>query len=220
MLKLPAGSFWMGSEAMYADRDEYPRHEVHVGSFKLYSHEVTQSLWKEIMGRNPSYHKGNGKPVESVSYYDVELFIRRLNEKTGHSYRLLTEEEWEYAASFCSKEMSVLEDIAWYDANSGGKSHSVCGKLPNAMDLYDMVGNVGEWVAGTYEGKDYSGEEVIPVDSLGKEAVFRGGAFNADAPHCRISNRNHVRADTRNYAIGFRLAESEPKREESPYSSQ
>ena len=207
MIDIPSGVFMMGSEASDADLDEYPVHKVEVPSFRLCKFEVDQTLWKSVMGRNPSFHKGGNLPVEMVSYNDVESFISKLNKETGKKYRLPTEIEWEYAACLGMTLNKKLDDIAWIESNSGWESHPVGGKVPDALGLYDMIGNVNEWVADFYDGKNYSGDLVSPIDSSGRESIFRGGAFNCGPKHCRISNRNHVRADIRNYAIGFRLAE-------------
>jgi len=208
MITIPDGSFPMGSIESDADPDEAPVHSVYVSSFRLSRFEVTQQLWKTVMGNNPSYHKGANLPVELISKDDAEEFVAKLNKRTGHSYRLPTETEWEYAA-FLGQEglMSPLESFAWYDDNSNGRSHKVGEKQPDALGLYDIIGNVNEWVQDSYEGKNYAGVAVIPVDSLVQEAVFRGGAFNAGRQYCRISNRNHAPSGIRNYAIGLRLAE-------------
>lgn len=208
MIEIPAGVFMMGCEAPNADLDEHPVHTVEVSSFRLCKYEVNQTLWKSVMGRNPSFHKGGNYPVEMVSHNDVERFIYKLNKITGKEYRLPTEIEWEYAAYLGMKEgNNKLEDIAWLESNSNGESHNIGGKLPDEIGLYDMIGNVNEWVADCYEGKNYTGELVSPIDSLERESIFRGGAFNCELKYCRISNRNHVRSDMRNFSIGFRLAE-------------
>lgn len=208
MVNIPAGKFPMGSEALGADPDEYPVHTVKVESFRLCRFEVSQRLWIAVMGSNPSYHKKKNHPVEMVSYPDAERFINRLNKLTGKEYRLPSEAEWEYAA-YLGKNGVVqpLEDYAWISTNANGLSHPIGERLPDALTLYDMIGNVNEWVSGTYDGKNYSDEVVITVDSLEIEAVFRGGGFNSETKFCRISNRNHVLAKIRNYAIGLRLAE-------------
>lgn len=208
MIDIPSGVFMMGSEAPNADLDEYPVHKVEVQSFRLCKFEVNQTLWRSVMGRNPSFHKGGNLPVEMVSHNDVESFISKLNKKTGKKYRLPTEIEWEYAAYLGTiVDKKKFDDIAWFESNSDEESHPIGEKYPDALGLYDMIGNVNEWVADFYEGKNYSGDLVSPIDSLVKESIFRGGAFNCEPKYCRISNRNHVRSDMRNYAIGFRLAE-------------
>ncbi len=208
MVDIPSGKFFMGCVDSLADPDEAPVHEVNVRSFRLCRVEVNQRLWKAVMKRNPSYHKGDAFPVEMVSFYDVEKFISVLNRKTGRSYRLPTEIEWEYAASIGIYRADLpIDEMAWYESNSNGSSQSVGEKHPDAMGLYDMLGNVNEWVMCVYEGTNYLGSVVSPIDSLEKEIVFRGGAFNSPKQYCRIHNRNHVRADMRNYAIGLRLAE-------------
>lgn len=208
MIEIPSGVFMMGSDAPNADLDEYPVHKVEVPSFRLCKFEVDQTLWKSVMGRNPSSHKGDNLPVEMVSHNDVEHFIYKLNKKTGKKYRLPTEIEWEYAAFLgTTANNKLLDDIAWFQSNSNGESHPIGTKCPDALGLYDMIGNVNEWVADFYDGNNYSGILVNPTDSSERESIFRGGAFNCEPRYCRICNRNHVRSDMRNYAIGFRLAE-------------
>ncbi|MCQ2148497.1 MAG: formylglycine-generating enzyme family protein, partial [Bacteroidales bacterium] len=131
----------LASDMVYVESD--------AGSFYICKYEVTQRLWKEVMGDNPSQMQGDDLPVEQVSWNDCQAFITKLNELTGKSYRLPTESEWEYACrgGKYSKgyEYSGSDDIdkvAWYDGNSEGKSHPVGQKQPNELGLYDMSGNV------------------------------------------------------------------------------
>ena len=166
--------------------DEKPIHEVCVDDFYLGEHEVTQGEWKEVMGNNPSEFKncGDDCPVETVSWNDVQHYIRKLNNKTGLNYRLPTEAEWEYAARSGGREeryagtskKSELGDYAWYWGNSGKKTHPVKTKQPNFLGLYDMSGNVYEWVSDWY-GKDYyrnSPKDNPKGPGSGKYRVLRG----------------------------------------------
>jgi formylglycine-generating enzyme required for sulfatase activity len=149
---ISAGDFYMGSEE---SGDEKPVHKVKINNpFYLGIYPVTQREWKAVMDDNPSYFKGDDMPVEQVSWDDVQEFIKKLNEKEGTDrYRLPSEAEWEYACrvgttsrySFGDDE-SKLGDYAWYDDNSGDKTHPVGQKKPNSWGLYDMHGNVWEWV--------------------------------------------------------------------------
>jgi formylglycine-generating enzyme required for sulfatase activity len=159
---IPAGEFWMGSDEYDA---EQPIHKVTIKNpFYLGTYPVTQREWKAVMGDYPSYFKGDDLPVKKVSWDDVQEFIRELNEKEGtNKYRLPSEAEWEYACragtttrfSFGDSD-SKLGDYAWYDDNSGGKTHPVGQKKPNPGGLYDMHGNVWECVQDTHHG-DYNG---------------------------------------------------------------
>jgi eukaryotic-like serine/threonine-protein kinase len=137
-------------------------------------YEVTQGEYERVMGTNPSHFKGDPRlPVETVSWQDAMTFCERLSalpaeRSAGRVYRLPTEAEWEYACragsttiySFGDSEGS-LGDYAWYDSNSGSKTHPVGQKRPNAWGLYDMHGNVWEWCSDWYDGSYYASS---PVD--------------------------------------------------------
>ena len=156
--------------------NEKPVHEVCLDDFYLGEHEVTQGEWKEVMGNNPSYFKNCGKdcPVESVSYYDIQNYIKKLNKKAGQRFRLPTEAEWEYAAReggrkvrFGTGKDTIGDDEANFDAQFvSKKDYSRAGVyrkktlpvksfLPNLLGLYDMAGNLMEWVADRYDGEYY-----------------------------------------------------------------
>lgn len=210
---IPAGEFMMGSEEFDWAK---PVHKVKISKpFYLGIYPVTQRKWKEVMGSNPSYFKGDNLPVEQVSWDDVQKFINKLNEKNGtDKYRLPSEAEWEYAAragttarhSFGDDE-SKLGDYAWYDANSGRKTHPVGEKKPNSWGLYDMHGNVWEWVQDTWHDS-YTG---APPDGSawegdGSDRVVRGGTSFNDARDLRSAARCSTAPDyRRGYALGFRL---------------
>ncbi|MBR4438803.1 MAG: SUMF1/EgtB/PvdO family nonheme iron enzyme [Bacteroidales bacterium] len=207
MIVVPGGTFSMGSADSVADADENPVHQVNIKSFRLCRFEVNQKLWMAVMKNNPSANKGPSLPVESISIEDVDIFLERLNKLTGRNYRLPTEAEWEYAASFGpdSKE-SIFEQYSWYLANSGHRTHECGSKKPNCLGVYDLIGNVHEWCSDVYTGDDYSGNHVIDIQE--KEVVFRGGALDCPTRYCRRTNRNHTVRSTKNYAVGIRLAES------------
>ena len=189
---IPAGEFNMGSEEF---ADEQPVHRVKINKpFYLGTYPVTQMEWKAIMGDDPSYFKGDDLPVEFVSWYDVQEFIRKLNMKEGaYRYRLLSEAEWEYACwagattrySFGDSE-SKLGDYAWCWENSD-RTQPVGKKKPNPYGLYDMHGNVLEWVQDAYHS-DYGG---APTDGSAWERegitdrVIRGGSWSFTANYCR-----------------------------------
>ena len=158
-VRVPAGEFRMGSTSEEAYSREQPVTRVRIGrAFELGKHEVTQAEWEAVMGSNPSRFDecGGDCPVENVSWDDVQDFIGRLNALEGEvRYRLPTEAEWEYAAragTAGDRYAGNLDAIAWYDGNSGGSTHPVGQKAPNAFDLHDMLGNVFEWVQDWYGG--------------------------------------------------------------------
>ena len=200
------GEFDMGSPANEKGTfdDERPVHHVTISeSFYLSKYEVTQKQWYEVMEDNPSHFKGDDLPVENVSWDDVQEFIKRLNKKEStDKYRLPSEAEWEYAAragtttrySFGDDD-SKLEEYAWYSENSGDKTHPVGKKWANLWGLYDMHGNVWEWVQDewhdTYDGAPADGS--VWVDGVSVSQVFRGG--------CRLARR----ADGGPSDLGFRL---------------
>ncbi|MEA1864500.1 MAG: formylglycine-generating enzyme family protein [Euryarchaeota archaeon] len=212
---IPAGEFMMGSEDY---DDEKPAHKVKIRKpFYLGTYPVTQREWKAIMGDNPSYSKGDDLPVEQVSWRDVQKFIRKLNEKEGTDrYRLTSEAEWEYAYragtttrySF-GDSGSKLGDYAWYYENSDRKTHPVGKKKPNPYGLYDMHGNVWEWVQdrwhGDYEGAPTDGSAWESGDGFGR--VNRGGSWSDIAGHCLPSYRHYDGPGARSSNLGFRLIE-------------
>jgi formylglycine-generating enzyme required for sulfatase activity len=212
---IPAGEFMMGSDDWSSK--ELPMHEVTIDdAFYLGKYEVTQKQWIEIMSDNPSYFIGDNNPVETVSWNDVQEFVAKLNEMEGtNKYRLPSEAEWEYACragtttyySFGDDE-SELGEYAWYDVNSGGIPHPVGQKKPNPWGLYDMHGNINEWV----QDKMHNTYENAPIDGSAWEegsspfVVSRGGAFFSAAEYCRSSYRGGAsQTSSYNGHGGFRL---------------
>lgn len=219
-MKLVEGStFKMGSNDSDAKSDEKPVHKVTLSSYYIGETEVTQALWKAVMGSNPSSFKGDNMPVEQVDWYDCQEFIRKLNQKTGKSFRLPTEAEWEYAARGGKKSKGYkyagsnnIGSVAWYTDNSGSKTHVVKGKSPNELGLYDMSGNVYEWCSDWYRS-DYYGESssVNPQGppSYGSGRVLRGGSWSRSAGYCRVSGRYYFGQGFFFNPFGFRLCLSE-----------
>ncbi len=148
---------------------------------------MTQGQWKAIMGNNPSaFQNGDNYPVEQVNWDDAQEFIRELNQITGKKYRLPTEAEWEYAARSGGKKEkwagtsneSELMKYAWYRRNARGKTHPVGRKRPNGLGLYDMSGNVYEWVQDTFSESAYrQHSRMNPVVEGGVYCVLRGGCL-------------------------------------------
>ena len=205
-----AGTFQMGSNKA---SNEQPVHSVTISKlFYMSKYEVTQAQWKVMMGNNPSRFTGDdNRPVERVSWDDVQEFIRRLNEQEGcgDCYRLPTEAEWEYAAraGTTGDYAGDLDAMGWYRANSGSQTHPVGGKSPNVWGLYDMHGNVWEWVADGF-GREYY-KNSPAVDPKGPESgslrVSRGGCFSDSAARARSANRYIVPPGLPNNDLGFRL---------------
>jgi len=211
MVVIPAGRFDMGS--LDGNDDERPVHSVAIRRFELSKTEVTQAQWRAVMGSNPSKFQGcDDCPVENVGWSDVKEFLKRLNAKTARTYRLPTEAEWEYACRAGSRQEycggGSLDSVAWSSNNSGGKTHPVAGKQSNAFGMYDMSGNVWEWVEDCYHA-NYDG---APGDGTAWSAadctlrVLRGGSWFAEPAYTRASNRVGHEVDFRNSNIGFRVA--------------
>ena len=226
---IPAGTFTMGSpDAEMGSYDwERPQHEVTLSQdFYIMTTEVTQAQWEAVMGSNPSYFdEGGGDcPVEQVSWNDVQDFIAALNDMDERTYRLPTEAEWEHAAragtttAFYNGDITQegydpidpnLDAIGWYYGNSGSTTHPVGQKQPNAWGLYDMSGNVWEWVEddwhSSYDGAPTDGS--VWVDSpRASSRVLRGGGGSNLARYCRSANRGGISPSYRDRYDGFRLA--------------
>ena len=207
---IPPGTFRMGSKSSEAFEDERPVTQVGISAgFWLGKYPVTQSEWEAVMGSNPSRFSECGNcPVESVSWWDVKRFIGRLNAREGRNvHRLPTEAEWEYAAraGTTGDRYGSLDGIAWYEDNSDGRTHAVGRKAPNAWGLYDMLGNVSEWVGDWY--RDYPEGRVTDPVGRGPDSlrVFRGGGWIGDAGGVRAPHRYFDDPGFRYSGLGFRL---------------
>ena len=223
MIFVPGGTFQMGSNEY---DDEKPIHSVTLSDYYLGETQVTQGLWKAVMGDNPSkFKKGDDYPVECVSWNDiVKDFLPRLNKMTGKNFRLPTEAEWEFAARGGNKHSPYkysgsdkLSDVAWYgwaddaDKNRTIKKQTtmpVAQKKPNDLGIYDMSGNVWEWCQDLYKEDHY--KESPSTDpqgpSSGSSRVLRGGSWSSCAGDCRVSYRSNFSPDGRNDGFGLRLA--------------
>jgi len=217
---IPAGSFLMGSDPNLemSSEDEAPLHRVSISRpFYLGKYEVTQAQWEAVMGSNPADNKGRTNPVEQVSWNDVQEFVKRLNEKEGTTgYRLPTEAEWEYAARagksdayFFGYDARELSRYAWFGEDvDSGRTHPVGQKQPNAWGLFDVHGNVWEWVEDWYGETYYAGSPGTDPQgpASGSGRVDRGGSFGSSARPCRSAARCYYSPDGRDGALGFRLA--------------
>ena len=221
MVTVPAGSFTMGatSEQLANNGDGFSVYwsqstqQVTLSSYKICRFEVTQQLWQDVMGSNPSYFTGNlQRPVDNVSWNDCQTFITRLNQLTGKNYRLPTEAEWEYAArgganstySYIYSGGNTLNDVAWNYINSSSQTETVGTKQANALGLYDMSGNVWEWCNDWYG--NYSSTAVTNPQgpAAGSSRVFRGGSWYSYGYSYRVSYRFFNNPSSR-YGSGIRL---------------
>jgi formylglycine-generating enzyme required for sulfatase activity len=221
-IPIPAGSFTMGTDkdSEEVSTDETPQHPVTISQpFYLGKTAVTQAQWEAAMGSNPSKFKGRSNPVENVSWNDVQAFIQRLNAREGtDKYRLPTEAEWEYAAragttgaySFGDDAVN-LGRYAWFKDNASGQTHPVGKKQPNPWGLYDMHGNVDEWVQDWYNAKFYAhSPKSDPIEMVRSNfRVLRGGSWYDSDGLLRSAFRYYVTPDYRNEINGFRLAFSQ-----------
>jgi formylglycine-generating enzyme required for sulfatase activity len=218
MVSVKGGTFTMGGTPEQGSDgfdDEKPAHRVTVGNFRIGRYEVTQAQWKMVTGSNPSYFKGADLPVEQVSWDDVQEFIRKLNKQTGRHYRLPTEAEWEYAARGGSRSKGYkysgsndIDDVAWYNGNSGRSTHKVGTKEPNELELHDMSGNVWEWCRDWYGRYGDSAQTNPRRASSGSARVLRGGSWDFAAQLARSANRIRSVPGSRSRNLGFRLAAS------------
>ena len=225
MVKVEAGTFMMGAQNdTLATSLESPVHEVTLNEFYINKYEVTQLLWKAIMGKHNDkdddfdqwenqFGKGDNYPAYRISFNEVETFIGKLNECTGLNFALPTEAQWEYAArggkdanyEFIYAGSNVATDVAWIDENSDMNSE-VGKKNANVLGLYDMSGNVWEMCSNWYY--DYSSVcDTITSGEAYNEGlkVFRGGSWNTNAQSARVTARSKQGIHYRDYSTGFRL---------------
>lgn len=215
---IPPGNFLMGSPGHEEGRFPGERqHEVRISNgFWIGKHEVTQGEWVAVMGTNPSHFSDCGSrcPVEQVSWNDTQEFVQRLNgwvSGRAYQYRLPTEAEWEYGARAraTGARYGELGAIAWYEANSGGTTHPVGQKRPNAWGLHDMLGNVWEWT-GDWYGQYPTGPVTDPGGpESGLYGVIRGGSWSHHARGVRSADRFNFSPGSRGINLGFRLVRTD-----------
>jgi len=220
MVKVKGGTFSMGATPEQGDEardNEKPVHQVTVSDFNIGQTEVTQELWLAVMGNNPSNHTGDMKrPVDMVSWEDCQEFISRLNQLTGKQFRLPTEAEWEYAARGGSKSHGTryagsdnIDEVAWYNLNSGNSTHPVATKTRNELGLYDMTGNVWEWCGDWYSRYTADAQTNPTGPETGSYRVLRGGCWNGNTNYDRISFRDYFMPTGSNNSGGLRLVMDE-----------
>ena len=242
LVRISAGTFMMGAlpNDDEARSKEKPCHKVEISrDFYVGKYPVTQELWEAVMGNNPSHFKGEDCPVEEVSWFDCVEFCNKLSELenkelaytingeaaypnvtcnwTAKGYRLLTEAEWEYCARGGESHLYAgtdnVDEVAWYDENSGGKTHPVGQKKPNGFGLYDMSGNLWEWCWDWFDSEVYQSRLVtggkLTSDprgpTSGSHRVFRGGSWYNSPYLMRASGRNGGSPTGRGSSVGFRL---------------
>lgn len=215
MVRVEGGTFTMGATAEQASdafSDELPTHKVTLSPFLIGKYEVSQTLWLAVMGENPSVNTGINLPVDNVTWNECQTFITKLNELTGKNFRLLTEAEWEYAARGGNKSKGYkysgsnnLGNVAWYIDNSNNTSHAMGTKAPNELGIYDMTGNVMEWVSD-WKGSYSSGAQTNPTGpDSGTYRVNRGGSYGNVERLSRITNRNSIDPNMSSKTMGLRL---------------
>lgn len=232
MIRVEGGTFTMGNtkdkELPQWQEKERP-HTVALSTYYIGETEVTQKLWKAVMGENPALEKGDNVPANGISYGDCLKFIEKLNALTGKTFRLPTEAEWEYAARGGNKSKgytfagsNFVNDVAWYASNSGDKPisggdirevnrnncrpHNVKQKKANELGLYDMSGNVKEWC---YDGPSNFTDAFMmnPVGSMEDSSrVLRGGGGRSSNNGCKTFTRDSWMSEMKSNDIGMRLA--------------
>jgi clan AA aspartic protease (TIGR02281 family) len=218
MVFVKGGTFIMGctpEQEGACFENEEPAHQVALDDFYIGRYEVTQSQWKAVMGanNNPSEFKGDNLPVENVSWEDAGFFIDRLNAQTRETYRLPTEAEWEYAArggdqsrGYRYSGSNNAEKAAWHYQNAERKTQPAGSKESNELGIYDMSGNVYEWVSDWYGNYGGSPQTNPRGPSLDAFRVIRGGSWDSDAVNTRISYRSGIVPEAGYFILGFRLA--------------
>lgn len=222
MVYVEGGTFDMGAQSKDPSSKNYdpeafsvesPVHMVTLQSYYISSLEVSQEQWTEAMGENPSMSQLGGKyPVENVSWDDVQGFITKLCEVTGKKYRLPSEAQWEYA-SRGGKNMdpwifsggNTPSALGWFYSNSNSSIHEAGQKEPNSLGVYDMTGNVSEWVSDWFANYDSADTDNPLGPSTGTLKINRGGACNTSSKNCRNTYRNMNSPSEKNGYIGFRL---------------
>ena len=221
MVHVEGGTFTMGASGTDTEAldNEFPAHIVTLSDYWICTTEVTQQLWRAVMGSNPSNFTGDLlRPVEKVSTTMCKQFISKLNEMTGQNFRLPTEAEWEFAARGGNMSRGYkyagsddIDEVAWYSGNASSKTHPVAQKAPNELGLYDMSGNVFErcndWY-DNYNNTDSSINPQGPITGINGTTVrvHRGGSWSSSATNCRVTSRASAQQTVTYNYLGLRLA--------------
>lgn len=237
MVSISKGEFNMGSPTTEAQRDlDEAQHKVIISSsFAMMETEVTQLQFYNIMSLRPSFFQGDDYPVEQVTWHMAINYANKLSSKEGRpscysfqgtdvvwidgprcmGYRLPTEAEWEYASKQAQPSIYAgsdnIDKVAWYSQNSTGSSHAVKTKEPNGLSLFDLSGNVYEWVWDNYLDRYETLPAQDPLGPItGTARVVRGGSWGDMAPASRVANRGNASASTAGNRLGFRLVRTLP----------
>lgn len=224
MLLVEGGTFMMGGRENdpYVKPWELPVHEVTLSDYYICTTEVTQALWRAVMGTssNPSWFtSSNGygtdynRPVESITYANCQNFITKLNQKTGKTFRMVTDAEWEYAArggkydhGYMYAGGNDIDEIAWHLDNSGEVTHAVGTKTPNELGIYDMAGNVGEWCSDWFAYYTAEAQTNPKGPTTGTARVVRGGSWGQGWRMNRVTYRSDRNPADKNVHVGLRIA--------------
>lgn len=219
-VKVAGGCFEMGCGSFATDcrKDEKPAHEACVDDYLLARTEVTQGQWKRVMGDNPSlFTLSDAHPVERVAYTDALAFVKKLAQlSTLKTLRIPTETEWEFACRERGRTINragegPVTELGWFEDNAAGSTHPVAKKQPNALGLFDLLGNVWEWTTDDFDPNGYApAARQNPLRTGGPFKAHRGGSwFNAKSG-LRCTDRGYESPDYRIALMGFRLAASVP----------
>ena len=224
MVWVKGGTFTMGNnETPKGVRITYeasrPEHRVTVGNYYIGRFEVTQGLWREVMGENPSkFIGGDSLPVENVSWEEAQRFTIMLSQMTGRRFRLPTEAEWEFAARggkaknaspFAGCDRGQLDKYCWFCVNSERKTHPVGKLLPNELGLHDMSGNVAEWCQDWMEAYTSDQQENPRGPREGENKILRGGHYNSTSPACTVYDRSWYLPTMKQEYFGLRVVMEE-----------
>lgn len=214
LVYVPGGCFQMGDTFGQGMDSELPVHEVQLDGYYIARHAVTQEQWLRLMPENPSKFEGARNPVEQITWDEARRFAQMLTQAHRGRYRfeLPSESQWEYAARSGGKEElyaggDSIDALAWYEANSQGRTHPVGGKAPNGLGLYDLSGNVWEWCLDAYSAGAYAqhaGRNPL-VQTDESDRVIRGGSCHLDAWSARCARRFSFAHDFMGAGLGFRL---------------
>lgn len=219
MVWVDGGSFMMGSDRPGAPEREQPVHKVTLDGFYIGKYEVTQEIFADVMGWNPSYNPCAECPVNNVSWLQATLFVNRLRQLTGRNYRLPTEAQWAFAArggnqsrAYRYAGSNTIDEVAWYAGNAAGRSYPVGQKKPNELGLFDMTGNLSEMCEDTMDLNAYTtAERINPEVGKGRKVhamtmkVVRGSSYAFPEDESLVTMRDGISSNVRLPDIGLRL---------------